>query len=79
MQTKQVNVRLSDDEIGHLRELAKGCEVTTAALGGFFMRAALRAVREHGGPFRLPPFFELKDHDPDPRFKLNEPRGKNRK
>lgn len=56
-----------------MEAIAKDCEIQPTTLAGFFIRAALRAVRDDGGRLRLPPFFELKP-EPDENFRLNEPK-----
>jgi hypothetical protein len=66
-------LRLSEDEMSEIKAIAKGCEVEPTTLAAFFVRAALRAVREDGSRLRLPPFFELKP-EPDEKFRLNEPK-----
>lgn len=73
MQTKQLFIRISADELADLKEYAKGVELNHNTLGAFIIRGALRAFKEHDGPIRLPLFFELKK-DTDARFNLNEPK-----
>ena len=85
MQTKQLNIRLTPEESAELKALADGCEVTPAALGGFFMRAALRASKNQR--LKLPLDFEIVEglrvpevpatsppSMPLPHFSLNEPK-----
>jgi hypothetical protein len=59
MQTKQLHVRLSGEEMAQLKGIADECEVNTTALAGFFIRAALRAVKNYGHRLKLPPDFTI--------------------
>jgi len=66
-------VRLSPDEIAEMNSIAKDCEINATALAGFFIRAALRAVREDGGRLKLPPNFALAEEPEESPFRMNEP------
>jgi hypothetical protein len=59
MQTKQLHVRLTEEEMSALKEIALECEVNATTLAGFFMRAALRAVKSYGQRLKLPPNFQV--------------------
>jgi len=61
MQTKQLHVRLTGEEMDDLKALAEQCEVKATALAAFFLRAALRAAKAHGRRLKLPPNFEVAD------------------
>jgi hypothetical protein len=63
MQKKQVNVKLSDDEMADFEKMANGCEVTPAALGGFFLRAAIRAVKRRPQKLTLPVDFDIVEEE----------------
>ncbi|HEV2210067.1 MAG TPA: hypothetical protein VG167_14905 [Verrucomicrobiae bacterium] len=59
MQTKQLHVRLTEEELTALKGIAEQCEINATALAGFFMRAALRAVKDYGQRLKLPPNFAV--------------------
>jgi hypothetical protein len=76
MKTKQMNLRLTEDELNGLNDAAKLCELPAATLCGFFIRAALRAVSNHAGPLRVPIDFQIVEREPlkPHRMELNEPK-----
>jgi len=75
VETKQVNIRLATDDVEQLNVIAARCEVTTAALAGFFLRAALRACKSHPGRILLPPDFQIVEESTK-AFAINEPKPK---
>lgn len=59
MQKRQLNVKLAADEMDEMEGLAASCEITATALGGFFIRAALRAVDRRGAKLTVPLDFQI--------------------
>lgn len=70
MQTKQLNIRLDSDQLKELESFAQACEVSTATLAGFFLRAALRASKRIG-QIKLPIDFEVCEIQPDAKLPAN--------
>ena len=59
MQTKQIHVRLTEEEISTMEAIAADCDVNSSLLGRFFIRAALRAVKAYSERIRLPIDFQV--------------------
>ena len=59
METKQLHVRLTADEMEVLKRTALECEVNPTVLAGFCIRASLRAFKAHGQRLRLPIDFRI--------------------
>ncbi len=72
MESKQLNIRLSSEEITKLGRIADSCEVNPSTLAAFFLRASLRAHDAYGKRMLLPPQFQIVEHEPV-AFGLNEP------
>jgi hypothetical protein len=80
MQTKQLHIRLTCDEMKVMEDIAKECEINVTMLGGFFIRAALRAAKTYGKRITLPPHFEMADGPVElQRFNESPPASKSRK
>ena len=74
MQTKQLNLRLTPDELTELNEIAEKFGLPSSTLGVIFMRAVLRSVKDHAGGVRLPIDFKIVEPSAAlPRMSLNEP------
>lgn len=71
MQKKQLNVKLSEHEMTEIETLADSCEITSSALGGFFVRAALRAVKRRPAKLTVPLDFDIIEPEPRPEKSLS--------
>ena len=59
METRVLHIRLETEHMESLQKIAEACEVTPTALGGFLIRAALRAIGKSNQRLKLPPDFIL--------------------
>ena len=75
MQTKQLHIRLTVDEMAELDSIAKECETNPTVLAGYFLRASLRAAKSYGRRLRVPIDFDVVDtvlREESGRYRLNE-------
>lgn len=59
MTTQQIRIRLTTDEMGELKKLAKEFDLNVSALVTVLVKSALRAVVENDGRLALPLRFKV--------------------
>jgi len=59
MQTEQLHVRLTKDELSELESIAAQSETNRTALAASIIRAGIRAAKASGKRLKLPPEFQV--------------------
>jgi hypothetical protein len=59
MTTKQIRIRLAEEEMAQLQKLADACGVNVTALSAVFVRSAISAIQKNRNRFSMPLEFKL--------------------
>ena len=73
MTNTQVNLRIDDDMIATLDQMA-GKALNRQAIARMFLIAAIEAVQANGGRINLPPKFAVHEESPFTAIRFNEPK-----
>ena len=73
MTNTQVNLRIDDDMIATLDQMA-GQALNRQAIARMLLIAAIEAVQANGGKIHLPPKFNVQDDSPFVPTRFNEPK-----